>query len=991
MITKRSRMPIRQENPKTFAINNSKGMDESKSPIDASTVHRLTNLTVNADGSVSPREPIVSVNLATDPCLSDTARIEYLHDRKYRLYITKKGSAFIVDDSGKVCAGRVYVTDSQYVFNGSDGYAFLNDINFADAEVTPLGTTTVISNVKVSYYSLLAGDSNWGNYDAILREELYDDNKAAVPRYLQLYYSEDIGAWRLDVQTPEVNHLNIADGEIMLNPNMTLDNPYAIRDGYGSAIPVVRGILAYAPSKLENGVPVYSQEDATGVRKAATAYELYGKTSTVLTVNAGPDSKDVALSMALEILSVTPDTGAKHYAVKWKAEFTVTNPAVDTSYPVQIEFNIRASNPTLAVTSEYEKLEFSESMGSGSTKVLTGTCYIPSDNPATHPSTDFKMSGAVVSTIEGAKTRLLARTVAELTESAKSSRYRILSTVKRNHISDVVLKAFCDMPREFNGTVYATWLRSRDGVDWEVCGNVDSFGSIAVREPAYLYNTVQPLDKAPDVVTDYVTHTYVPFSGVYQLDKILPDTFGESKYYGRSDVLILDGKAYDDTVQYMFKVVAVEPISESDPEYGEGVSDKQYRTVAEYGRAIHIPTFGERTEFLYSDLDNASFGKKLYHKRSLYSYGHEKFKNNIFVSAIDSFETPLYNIIDLDAVMASKVTCLLPWRDYLISATENAIYLHSKQSEGYLTKTLTTSVGVSEEDARCCKAILNGIILKAGSKMYFMYPNLYSGEDTSLSLTDISQPVEEFLLEHAKDECFAFATNSEYILVFKGSDNTSEVLRYDLTYRTWLTGHYNVKFDDAITLSVDDIRIFGTCKVNSAEMYGEYRFDAPYSEGMSADGTRYDTYGDILVGDMYGRPVPTQVPIEFSLDSGQKTDNIAYQHQFVESRMVFATGDEFEYFPLEAIVSVDGDPRETRIDVNSDAAFWKDDFNTKGVASTSIRMTSTDPDRSVKGILRQLILRYNVKGRSIRHVIRGKATRPFKLYETYVKYKPTNK
>jgi hypothetical protein len=106
---------------------------------------------------------------------------------------------------------------------------------------------------------------------------------------------------------------------------------------------------------------------------------------------------------------------------------------------------------------------------------------------------------------------------------------------------------------------------------------------------------------------------------------------------------------------------------------------------------------------------------------------------------------------------------------------------------------------------------------------------------------------------------------------------------------------------------------------------------------------------------------------------------------------MFATEDDAEAFPMQLVVAVDGDPHITTVDVNTDAPFWKSGTSSVGVLGTSFRLSNEESlGRASSGILRQLIVRYSGKGRSVRHILTGSPTSNFKLYETYVRYKTLN-
>jgi hypothetical protein len=526
-------------------------------------------------------------------------------------------------------------------------------------------------------------------------------------------------------------------------------------------------------------------------------------------------------------------------------------------------------------------------------------------------------------------------------------RYRPLNTWGGGSIA---LKAFGN--RSKSDLIYATWLESDDGVVWR---------------PAMF--------PTPSAIGMYISSTDPRVPTVwYELwssdwsDKKPPAFTAGTHFPNRPDVMFLVPTA----AMYMFRVVTIAPDAYSNvstaiaPEVTV-ISELKYSILA-----------GKPTTVAELNFASPVYGKKLYHKKRIYSYGHEKFFNNIFVSDIDNFNTPLYNVIDLDAKMSDKVTVLTSWRDYLVSATTSAMYLHTPQDNGFLTKTVTTSIGIPEEDSQCCVSILNGLVVKSSAKLYFISPNAYSGTDDVLNITPISQPVDEYLEEFENTvessfytkHRFAFSTEAEYVLMLATGEKTL-CIRYNYTTRIWNLCEYPVHLTGYRVYTLEDIRIYAE-RVNSnlTRSYFEYQFDADldvYADQISATGS---------------------VPIEFEWDSGQKTDNISTRKQFTESKIVFATQDEAENFPMELIVAVDGDPNITRIDVRSDAPTLKTDTSV-GRLNTQLRMDEDVeiPGRASNGLIRQLVVRYSGRGRSVRHVLKGVARSPFKMYETYVRYK----
>lgn len=975
MISRRNRRPGRpQENIRQFALNNSKGVDSTKSPTDFNTISAAKNLIVNADGSVSLRKPITVL----EHTVSDLGyRQYYLYDGVHKLIVYE--NTFYIEDAFNnwVDIELRYTTYKGVVQTLDRPKAWeIADIIFPQKELAliNLNSTTILGNCSVDVSTL----------PNIVDTSLYD-TVSKLPRYIQIYYAENNGIWVLEIKQPEPNTLTAADGEIALNLNMTLDNPTTLRDVYDATLPSVKGILAYVPSKVVNGeiLPadaLYSRNPSptinevyfdgdpltkhTDVQIGELVSYTIGETLTIVPSRVSRDGVQfkVPLEVSLKMDGTSPVTHkvVVEYSCTVTAELKDTRDSTVMYTHTQLTPQVYTGVYTSDALREGVKLQVP----------CSGTHVVPEYCTVLHGYSRISAHAKVTYYTEGSEAQALR--VKDITESAQRNRFRIATLLKKGTDAAVVLKAFCKIPTAPTAQYYAAWFYSSDGINWSPLQDTP-VDSISVKELLETWNPESDVDKTPDATKDYVTHRYSPFDAVDEDDPSLDLRYDNASGYSwtsvRPDVACINtpGSVLK-SFQYRFKVIAVEPLEEGDPEYIEGDEGK-YRVYATIAQQDYTPVFKNEFEFFDVDFGNAVYGKKFYNKKSIYSYGSEKFLNNIFVSDIDSFITPLYNIIDLDTYEASQATCIVPWRDYLVSATENAIYLHSRQSEGFLTKTVNTSIGIPEEDSRCCKSILNGILFKSGPKIYQMYPNMYSGDDSTLNLTEISKPVEDYLEDYTAGEHtpFALSTESEYILMLPRESSTL-CLRYDYSSKLWAVCTYPIVAQYYEMLNLNDIRIFGT----TSEFFAEFKFDSESS------GT---VYGDSIPG----HTEIEVVPIEFEWDTGQKTDNISIAKQFVESKLIFATEDDLEYFPMELTVHIDGDPHVTTLDVSSDAPFWKNG-DSKGVANTAFRLGDT----ADTGVFRQLIVRYSGKGRSIRHILSGRPTSNFRLYEAYIRYKTLN-
>lgn len=980
MISKRThRTSHPQEALRQFSLNNSKGIDSTKSPTDFNTVSAAKNLVVNPDGSMSLRKPLTYV----DGTLRDRDILQYyLYDgySKLEVLVTQSFSSIgITGMDGTYQPIRVKCTTADGTVLTRPPTHSVDNLIFPQGtpEVVNLNSTTIVGNCAVDLKNFDGKDNDGVDFS------LYDSVKP-LPRYLQIRYAENDKVWDVTVKSPEVNTLTTAEGEIPLNPNLNLDNPTAVRDTYDAVVPTVKGIVAYAPSTITNGIPVVSElthasasdsvkkiervyEDTYGAPDPKTNLVSFESTSTIReTLEFSDEFNDYDFECGLSLGLKLESGDHAVYSVHLDSTCIVTSEYTDKDG----DFTYRDTS----VKSVFDAVYTSDVLSNGVTRHLLfkGKLNPPAGYSLRSPDRRIKFEISITYTKTSLGTDLIPTNV--ITENVRNSRFRIVNAIENATESAVILKAFCNIPVPENTTYYATWFSSTDGIKWTEMRK----GGITVKELSPTW-VPDPYDKdAKPKVSDYVEYNYFPFVAEGFKDSAIGLTYSSGGQYGwlidRADVIGINTPGTPlPKLQYRFKIIAVEPLSEGMSEWESSADKGKYRVYATVAQQEYTPVFKDEFEFFDIEFGNTVYGKKMYHRKALYSYGHEKFFNNIFVSDIDSFTTPLYNVIDLDARESSQVTCIVPWRDYLVSATDNAVYLHTKQADGFLTKTVNTSIGIPAEDYACCKAVLNGILFKSGPKVYQLYPNVYSGDDSTLNVTDISKPVEDILEEYLSGDYlpFAFSTESEYVLMLPNAADTT-CLRYDYSSKRWAVCTYPVVATRCEIISLNDIRIFGIVGDASAE----FVFDSEPSGHV---------YGDTLPI-LNGTQMSVVItPIEFEWDTGQKTDNISIQKQFVESKLIFSTEDTLEYFPMELTVHVDGDPHVTKIDLNSDAPFWKEEGSV-GVANTTFRLGN----ESTSGVLRQLIVRYSGKGRSVRHILRGKPTSNFKLYETYVRYKTLN-
>lgn len=373
-------------------------------------------------------------------------------------------------------------------------------------------------------------------------------------------------------------------------------------------------------------------------------------------------------------------------------------------------------------------------------------------------------------------------------------------------------------------------------------------------------------------------------------------------------------------------------------------------------------------------------GKVLYHNNQIFTYGVKGYENTIYISNPESYITPMFN--NLDLAYGFKVTKILPWRNYLVVFTKNSIHLASYDDvlQSYVAKTVSTSVGLSEEDAETAVDILNGVLFKSGESVYRLVPNLYAATDNILNLSCISSNIE---ILHINKQNFAFTTNEKYYL-FIPETNITTCYIYDYLKKTWTKNQYPVVFTKYDFITPTDIRLHDSLQ----QYYFNKTVEEAYPELFEGENEYLRNtleYGDCLTLPYYesGNLNIQITPISFNIDFGQKSSNYSENKQFLGTRLVFQTLSEKDSFPIDVTVSTDGMLRKIHIDESTDGALLKTSLNTTSVLATY----QPSKDSQIVGTLRQLMLKYSGKGKTIRHYIEGNSMYRFKFYSLDYRYR----
>lgn len=1039
MISQRAARPSGSvERLHQMCLSNLKGVDETRAPTDPYSVFRATNFTSNPDGSFSIRKPLLikrdwtrlvkSLFEPSDAASVVVTRIVPLYTESdfLILFKTEDDNCFTIYNSktksfAEKCMLKWHdVSDVEHFKTMFDSraedatpsqFAVFGDLTDLTAgSFFHTSTTTTVGNCNVKL------NSDW--FEETVDEvstaypmcdtSLYDESHVngiltiSKPRYIQIYF--DLGVWYFSIYNPAVNTFEASPdtGSYEHPLDTVLDDMYVLRDTYNTTVPAVKQIVPYVYTKFSHGKVVPDNTVTSETSAKDTHYtwvtDASRTTSTTIiteTVNATQDF--IVLNTNWFTLTVRV-----HLRVYSTTDFHIRSWVHGVSLNIRVDEDLSKLTvktlPGFKLVSKFKNNLGGESyelntvaedvfdtditlynLKRGATHTLMDQTY--SHSCLTEPSTVLFLAN-VIGSISAEATYTYYKNVGTLsvskfTESLESSKFRGVSALPNHNSFTCALKAFCNFPNKLTTSkYYATWLYTLDGRTWQNMLSTNENTEVGFANSRTLSNQseepIKTVAYSKDDSLPTVDVVYAPFESV--------NGTADTK---RVDVLKISEdflENYFTNAAFRFKIVLVE-------------DDK---IVATYGQADYIPVRTTEGQYWYSELGNSALGEKVYHKGRIFSFGDPSLKNNVFVSYPGEFVTPFKNIIDVNASEDVFVTSVVPWKDYLILTTPQAIYLASQVDTGYLTKTVNTALGISQHDAHCITPTLNGLIFKSENKIYMLYPNVYAGDDSVINVTEISKPVESFLFEHEPNPSvkpFAFGTESEYVLVLP-EENCSKCLVYNYTTKIWNCLQFPVVFQYYTMYSLTDIVLFGN---SSNGNFCEYNFNKSFAEAYGLADGQID-YGDVLVepadgieegvADIiagYTSPV-TVSPIEFELDTGQKSDQILTKKQFVETKIVVATSAPSPTIDMDVIVHVDGDRNVTK-NMSTDAAFWKA-YDGGAVLNTTLTGLSNESDS--RDVLRQLSIRYSGRGNSVRHILRGTCSSNFKLYETYIRYKLLN-
>lgn len=386
----------------------------------------------------------------------------------------------------------------------------------------------------------------------------------------------------------------------------------------------------------------------------------------------------------------------------------------------------------------------------------------------------------------------------------------------------------------------------------------------------------------------------------------------------------------------------------------------------------HISILSDTVEVDTTDIEEASRSIGLLnHRKSLYAFGNAGYKNNILVSSPNSIKFKLSNLLDLDVTQGNVINSLVPWRDYLIAASNSSIFLIDRVEGGFTSKVINTFTGITTKDKDSLMPILNGLLFKNGEKIFALTPNASSGIDSILSISEISKPIGN-LLDMSTNKILGFSTESYYGLFLTQTDKTY-LIKYDYGTRNYTLMEYPIEVNQIFIDNVQNIIVTDTA--------GKQYY---FNKDLSAEDADLIGYGDILSDEYDNIDENTVItPISFMIDSGEKSDDMGFNKNFIETRIAFGLKSEQQAIPLTVDVYSDGHKQLVHKAVETDTAFWSSDLTDLGILNTDLTASGSE----IINTLKEFRLRHSGIGKTIRHVISGNSLTKFKLYVIYYKYR----
>jgi hypothetical protein len=399
-------------------------------------------------------------------------------------------------------------------------------------------------------------------------------------------------------------------------------------------------------------------------------------------------------------------------------------------------------------------------------------------------------------------------------------------------------------------------------------------------------------------------------------------------------------------------------LSDDTDSYSVYVPGKALRRISIWQPTQTAVTYGPYTFDLANKTDTLSTASLnigmcniLEHNEVFLAYG-EYAKNKVYVSEAGTMIFP--NSLAIESRSGADVTGMLKWRSHIIMTTKSSIELLTYDSETgtYAVRTLSATMGVSEDDANALQALPNSFILRSGSAVYSMSPSMYSGSDELLYTNLISAKLGDALSDKSAICSWLDRSANAYHMLCKG--NVDYV--YDYARKLWWSNVYTPSVKGVSYISGDPYLACGFADDNFGTVL--YRYDT--SLYGSGDGRYVDTYWEGT--DASPRLAESRIPL--SVTWKDRCSKPTLDKQWLELKYTVARHNGLKHISDECLIGVGGEILTRTLDPNASMSFAaSEDAYANGLGALSANAFQTS-GKIAGGNLDQMFVKFSGRGKT---------------------------
>lgn len=400
------------------------------------------------------------------------------------------------------------------------------------------------------------------------------------------------------------------------------------------------------------------------------------------------------------------------------------------------------------------------------------------------------------------------------------------------------------------------------------------------------------------------------------------------------------------------------PIYESSEYYKTYIPGRALENVNIWQPTQTSATFGPhtfnlaiKTETLSTSSLNIGSYKLLEHNEVFLAYGGDA-KNKVYVSEAGTMIFP--NSLAIESRSGADVTGLLKWRSHVIMTTESSIELLTYDSETgtYAVRTLSATMGVSEDDANALQALPNSFILRSGSAVYSMSPSMYSGSDELLYTNLVSAKLGDVLSDKPAVCSWLDHSANAYHMLCKG--NVDYV--YDYARKLWWINVYTPSVKGVSYISGDPYLACGF----TDDTFGTVLYKYDTSLYGSGDGRYVDTYWEGT--DSSPRIAEARIPL--SVTWKDRCSKPTLDKQWLELKYTVARHNGLKHISDECAIGVGGETLTRTLDPNTSMPFAAaEDAYANGLGVLSANAFQTG-GKTAGGNMDQMFVKFSGRGKT---------------------------